>query len=165
MSLRQQVGIDLRWYWCGEAEGEMGLRSAYGAMVARLQALGARSSTLRELDPRCIEAAHRARRIARRLESLDAASRGVLLSAYGLRTDPPKDLEPVVSLVLRMPETEELKGLLRSSRPIQEWFFRLRRRVSRGEGRPGEASMLAGLLRTAEARLDAAERAYLGLAR
>lgn len=70
---------DLRWYW-DQAEGDMGIKSNYGSMVACLELglshIGGKVCT--DVPERCLEAACRERRVRRILARMPPQPRTVL---------------------------------------------------------------------------------------
>ena len=153
---------DLRWYF-NESDGDMGLKSSFGPMVARLEAPLSRGGALiLELDERKIAAASRARTVRRALESLQPQQAQTLREAYTTRPDHPQRPD-----ALR--RWRELAGLVDGSevaltawrrsgskRTLTEWLERIVRPQASTTAR---ASALE-LRREAEARLQGAMRAY-----
>lgn len=159
---RQSVSAELVWFLGGEAEGDMGLRSCFPAMVARLMAFRSGGRPSLDLDDRSVAAAMRARGIARRRESLSERHRMVLLAAYGHRTDPPAEVEPVIGVALYSELAASAHAISGSDRPLHVWLWRLRERVRRGAASASERSRLAEILRDSERALAVAEAAYAG---
>jgi hypothetical protein len=169
LAIDPRVEAELRWYFT-EADGDMGLRSLFPAMVARLE-VGGRTGgrPITEMDDRWLLAASRARRISRALE---------LLAAADLRradAPPPADRRvgdvQVLHCAFRAPEQDlpgwgSLTGVLplsrralsawcssHSTRTFEEWLFRLAWNVARRHG--GKSNLPASTALLASIRLDA----------
>jgi hypothetical protein len=162
LRLDPRSAADLRWYFC-DAAGEMGLRSNFGAMVAGLEAGGRRGGApMKDMDPRVIAAATRARRITRVLEHLAAAHLLTLARVYGSSEHP--GLESFGTLGSLFPETQAAHRahvVSQSRKPFETWLFRRAQRVSAGKGSRAEQAFIIEVSREAEAMLAAASRAYL----
>ena len=123
---------DLRWYWTW-SDGELGMRSSFGPMVARLQC-GGRSGgkPITEIDDRVLEAAARARHISRALALLSNRDHVALRAAFG----PSAPIEPVPGLGLVAPVAPLTRCAWQAhrdshtDRPIEEWLLRLAHRAA-----------------------------------
>jgi hypothetical protein len=120
---KERLSAELRWYY-REAEGDMGLRSNYGPMVAALQGvLGGGGPLKLELDGRHVAAAARARRVRTALEQLVDAQRQVLRVSYA---HPGGALDLVGLMCLAQSASTEWR-LSRTTRTLPDWLQRLGR--------------------------------------
>ena len=130
----------LRWFW-NEADGEMGLRSSFPAMVARLECGGATGGKpIMEIGDHRIEAAGRARIISRALGELPERQRRVLCAAYGPYA---RELPGLGAAAPVAPMTEAAQAAHRASgtdRSIEEWLVRLCARVTSKKPRSSNAA-------------------------
>lgn len=165
------VEAELRWYY-NVAAGEMGMRSGFASMVARIE-VGARTSSepSTEMNPRFVEAASRARLIKKALDQLGEADRRVLLEAYREQVlvdahgrEALQQLAAwgaVAALVALSAEAQHKYRASRTTRPYLEWLARLARPTAAGAAR----TICSALRREAETRLARAGRAYAAAAR
>lgn len=121
----EEIGAELRWYW-RESHGELGLRSNFTSMVARLEG-GAAPQAVPEVDGRRLEAARRARRIARRLEEMPAH----LVRALWLVFAAPESAG-LRLVAIDEPECVEAHVRSRSKRKRAEWYDRLTKAAQLG---------------------------------
>jgi hypothetical protein len=130
----RRAEADLIWFWAW-SDGEMGLRSSFGAMTARLQ-VGGRTGgrPITDLDERCIEAATRARLISRALELLPGLHRRALRYAYGPDARELPGLGVAAPVALLSPAAMLAYRESRSDRPLEEWLVRLCWRAHRRQG-------------------------------
>lgn len=157
-----QDEADLRWRFT-QADGDMGLRSLYPGMVLKLQLAGGPPPTpvLRELDPRWVAAAERARLIDRALEQLQPQHRNVLWACYGDHQLP--ELHAYGDLAGLIPDVAaDHHRRSRTTRTLADWLARLARRAKK---EPAAARTHAAITREAEALLAQAARAYGGARR
>lgn len=153
---------DLRWYF-NEADGDMGLKSSFGPMVARLEAPLSRGGALIvDIDERKLNAASRARTVKRALECLPLDAQHVLRAAYTARPDSPqrpdalkrwRDLAGVVEASEAAKATHKKS---RSTRPFLEWL----ERIVKPSATVSARAWALEVRREAEGRLMGAVRAY-----
>lgn len=143
-SCNEQAAANLRWYY-RLSDGEMGLQSNFGSLVARLEGRGGTGQQT-EIDGRRLEAAARARRISKALEKLDQVPRKALRAAFG-----GGEALDLVSVVLMLPEASEAHRRSRTSRPIREWLKKLCATAD-----PVRRRMFLELSRAAEQMVDSA---------
>lgn len=131
LAIDPRAEADLRWFWTW-SQGDMGLRSSFPAMVARLECGGRTGGRpIMDIDERCLEAAARARRISRALELLKARERLALCAAYG----PTAPAEPLPLLGVAAPVAPMTRAAIdghrdsNTNRPLEEWLLRLCWRV------------------------------------
>jgi hypothetical protein len=115
---RQRWAADLRWLF-SESDGELGLRSNFGALVAGLEGGGHSASVSHEVSDRVMESAERARTIRRALESVPDWARVVLGVAFRRA-----DGELALMAALTSAALEHRRS--RTKRPIQEWLAKTR---------------------------------------
>jgi hypothetical protein len=153
---------DLRWYW-NEAEGDMGLRSNFAAMVACLELGGpAGGLPVHDDEEGRLKAAGRERRVRRAIELLSARDVTILVHAFGSGS---RKLPPFGRATGVVPLTAAARLTWANSgttRPLGEWLVRLVCRVHGGLGnRPAQDRALAQTIRReAESMLLGAMRAY-----
>jgi len=90
LRLAPRLEADLRWYLC-ESEGALGLRSSFGAQLARAEAAPGRNKGSKPLGAAQaaewtdaqLAAVDRARRVEQRLGALTRPQQRVLAAAYG----------------------------------------------------------------------------------
>ena len=135
----QSAEADLRWFW-NEADGDMGVRSSFPAMVARLECGGATGGRpIMEIADHCLEAAGRARIISRALHELPEHHQRVLGAAFG----PCAHELPGLGMAAPVaPMTEAALAAHKASgtdRSIEEWLVRLCARVNSKKARASNA--------------------------
>jgi len=127
---------ELRWFFA-DADGDMGLRSNFPAMVTSLQ-MGGRSGSVTpvsvELNDRWFEAATRSRLCRRALEAI-----GPVRAHRAAR---------------------DAHQRSRSARSLEEWLYRLAWRVTHGAPEPEDSERLATISREAERMLLSALGAF-----
>lgn len=90
LRLQPRLEVELRWFLC-ESEGALGLRSSFGAQLARAEAAPGRNRGSKPLGAAVaaewtdaqLAAVDRARRVEQRLASLTRPQQRVLWAAYG----------------------------------------------------------------------------------
>lgn len=159
---------DLTWFWT-EADGDMGLCSSFGPMVAMLQSGGPTGGRpIMEIPEHQLHAATRRRVIARALEQLGETipeHRSVLETCLGRG-----GYRPELGAALAAPLTTAARRAWRSSasaRPIVEWLARLYQRARHGCGEhPAVDRLLVTTIeREAESLLLEALREYAAVRR
>ena len=109
---------ELRWFF-RESAGDMGQRSNFLAIVARLEG-GSMGGEPHFVDTHRLEAAARARRVQCLLLGLSRTHREILCAAFGM------DSEYRLLWVMKLcPETREAYTQSRSTRALDEWLLRL----------------------------------------
>ena len=165
LRLHPAVVTDLRWLFT-ESDGQLGLRSNYPGMVARLQAF--RSGGFAkpfEYEDQTIETATRARRLRRSLERAGAAHARALRATYGppapgLEHEHAALVDVYGDLAGLIPDSASARRCYEDSsttRPYWAWLARLDAAVRAGQAR---WSLLDQVRREADAALVAASRAY-----
>lgn len=110
---------ELRWYFL-HAAGELGMRSNFTSIVARIEGGNGGGGTPHHVDMRRLEAAGHARRIAATLALLQKTERSVLFAAYSRDPD-----QRLIGVMLRMPEAKAEHRKSRSTRTLGTWLQRL----------------------------------------
>jgi len=159
-----QDETDLRWRF-QFADGEMGLKSMFPQQMQQLQLGGGRRGThtpiQRDPDPRWVAAATRAREIDRALELVADEHRHVLRACYGVGQSPELHAYGDLAGLVLWAGTDRYQRA-RTRRTIVDWLARLAQRAKKDVA---VARVHAEIVRTAEARLMAAARAYGGAKR
>jgi hypothetical protein len=155
-----QTEAELRWVF-NEADGDMGVRSNFMPMVARIQCpRDAAAVTSYEADWRQVEAASRDKVIRQALERVGGGKARVLELAYTeLSHDAAQRLEPlgrVAGVVLALPATIAAHAKSQTDRPLVEWLGRIAKRSASVTTR----GICAPLTREAEALFFDAVAAY-----
>lgn len=153
--VHQRWAADLRWLF-SEADGEMGLRSNFGALVAGLEGGGHSARVCHDVADRTMEAAERARTIRRALEDVPVWARVVLGVAFRRA-----DGELALMAALTSAASEHRRS--RTKRPIQEWLAKTRDNKSR-ERRLLYARLRSEASDVVEEALDLFARAMRGVA-
>lgn len=166
LRLPPRLEAELRWVFT-EADGDIGLRSNFGAMVGLLE-IGARSGSSQplayEIDTDRIEAAAAERRIRRALDEIGRTNAQVLRVQYGPGRAP--ELQAFGSLAGLALFTDAAIRAHRDSqttRELPDWLARLSDRVAKKKGAadPRERMMVGEIRREAEMLLARASGAYL----
>lgn len=147
---------ELRWYF-RESAGELGLRSSFSSMVARLEGVYS-TRIVTEMDPRRLGAANRARSIAKVLAGVTPINARVLLVAFGSGTDTPS--ETLAAVAGETTECVEEHRRARSTRPLGEWMLRLAKAAREGRD-TGRRSLWVRMHAAAEGRLECALEEYM----
>lgn len=119
---RQRWAADLRWLF-SESDGELGLRSNFGALVAGLEGGGHSARVSHEVSDRVMESAERARTIRKTLEAIPAWAR-VVLGVTFRRADGELALMAALSSAV----LEHKRS--RTKRAVGDWLQRLRDNTS-----------------------------------
>jgi len=152
---------ELRWFFA-DADGDMGLRSNFPAMVTSLQ-MGGRSGSVTpvsvELNDRWFEAATRSRLCRRALEAIGPVRAHLLFCAFGgCREVAPFGRTTGVVPLTRAARDAHQRS--RSARSLEEWLYRLAWRVTHGAPEPEDSERLATISREAERMLLSALGAF-----
>jgi len=124
---------DLRWYW-NWSDGDLGLHSSFPAMVARIECGGRTGGApITDIDERCLEAATRARRIARALELVTERQRRVLFAAFGPGAYLLPGLGRATPVAPLTPAAQQAHLASGSSRSLGEWLVRLCWRLAQAD--------------------------------
>lgn len=148
---RGELEAELRWFF-SQADGEMGLRSNFTGIVARIEG-GGGTGVAHHVDTRRLEAAARARRIAAALSSVSKPERTVLFAAYSREPE-----SRLLCVMLHTPEAREAHRKSRSTRSLGVWLERLCAAVKSPhefERRRTFARIHAAAVRSLEGALDA----------
>ncbi len=157
---------ELRWFWA-DATGDMGLKSNFEAMRARMQrcaAKGGQPNT--DIDERCVDAATREKRVRRALARVPDHEAIVLVNALGPGT---REIPAFGRATGVVPMTRAARQTWLSSgtnRSLEDWLARLVIRVhtGRGDDPAGDAALLKAIRQEAEQMLHAALQAYAAAA-
>jgi hypothetical protein len=126
----EEAAAELRWFW-RESSGELGLRSNFTSLVARLEG-GGPMAVSTELDNRRIQAARRARGIQTALDELSAADWRVLWLAFGA-DGAAAGTERLWLVALETEVFGEEYRRSHTTRPPLEWLRRVADAARRGE--------------------------------
>lgn len=147
----------LKWFW-QSADGEMGLRSNFGAMVAQLEGGHTGGGDLDDVEQRMLmrlEAAGRARQIRRAFENVPGAHLWILRAVFGSGARELPALGAVAPLAPYTRAALEAHAASGSDKTIEEWIVRLCHRcATRAAGETRKK-------RRAEERATATDRASL----
>lgn len=115
---REEIAAELRWLF-RDSRGELGLKSNFGGVVARIEG-GGPGSDAHHVDMRRIEAATRARHISKVLDALPKTHFTVLFAAFAWDAD-----HKLLWVMRETPEAVEEYGKSRSTRLMRDWLERL----------------------------------------
>jgi hypothetical protein len=159
---RDALAEELRWHWA-DATGEMGLRSNFEAMRARIQRAASRGGKPNtDIDERCVEAATREKYIRRALAQVPDHEAIVLVHAFGPGIRELPAFGPTTGVV---PLTRVARQAWLSSstnRSLEDWLARLLVRVHTGRSHDpaGDAALLKAIRSEAEQMLGCALESY-----
>ncbi len=154
----------LRWYW-NQSDGDIGLRSSFPAMVARIETgVHVDGPPQMEFAEWAIEAATKARLISRALEETPERYQRILVAAYGpcaFELPVLGALAPLAPMTLAAREAHKASG---TDHGIGEWLAglcALAAKRGRGSAGSGEARRLvAAIAAESEATRKSALRAF-----
>jgi hypothetical protein len=159
------IAAELRWYWA-DATGEMGVRSNFEAMRARIQRAASRGGKPNtDIDERCVEAATREKRIRRALAQVPDREAIVLVHAFGpgIRELPAFEAATGVVPLTRIARQAWVKS--GTNRTLEGWLARLLVRVHTGrssgpENLARDRALLNAIRTEANQMLRAALQSY-----
>ncbi len=132
LAINPRAEAELRWFYLW-ADGEMGLRSNFMAMVAQLESGSAGGGAVADFEERMfdrLEAAGDARRIRRALEGLTNAQRWILRKVFGpgaRRAPGLGSAAPLAPFTAAAILAHRASG---TSNSLEEWIYRLGYRCS-----------------------------------
>jgi hypothetical protein len=156
------IAAELRWYWAS-ATGEMGLKSNFEAICARIRlGVGLGGKLMAEMDERCIEAATRERHVRRALVKVSDRDAAILVHAFGPDT---REIPVFGRATGVVPLTRVARNTWANSgttRTLEDWLARLVVRVHTGRGNDpdGDVDLLKAIGSEAEQMLQGALQAY-----
>jgi hypothetical protein len=128
----ERIAADLRWVF-RDSEGELGLKSNFGGMIASLEGGGWTPKPTHEVDERRLQAAERRRRILEVLDAIPVWARVVLSITYRYA-----DGENLLVGILTVTAQEHRRS--RTVRSLADWLERIR--LSKDPGRRRTYSQL-----------------------
>jgi hypothetical protein len=161
------IAAELRWYWA-DATGDMGLKSNFEAMRARMQRAASRGGKPNvDIDERCVEAATREKHIRRALAQVPDREAVILVHAFGPGIREIPVFGPATGVVPLTRVARQAWAKSGTTRTLEDWLARLLLRVHTGRGHDpaGDAALLRAIRLEAQGTLRSAMKAYGALRR